>query len=119
MEKELVTALEKLSKPRPLSVRGEGFYITGKKGFHIVFPNGYTISVQFGPGNYCANYDRYIGREEEVSGEQGSSTAETAYWGPDGKMIEEGGDSVQAYQTVAQVMERIIRINALPTPSVP
>ena len=28
------------------------FSITGAKGFHLTFSNGWGISVQFGPGNY-------------------------------------------------------------------
>jgi len=28
---------------------------TENKGFHLTFQNGYTISVQFGRGNYCMN----------------------------------------------------------------
>ncbi len=39
------------------STDNPGFYITGGKGFHISFPNGYTMSVQFGPGDYCENSD--------------------------------------------------------------
>jgi hypothetical protein len=31
--------------------------ITSHKGFHITFKNGWTASVQFGPGNYCSNHD--------------------------------------------------------------
>ena len=27
--------------------------ITEGKGFHMDLPNGVTVSVQFGPGNYC------------------------------------------------------------------
>ena len=34
-----------------------GFNISGKKGFQITFDNGWTASVQFGPGNYCHNKD--------------------------------------------------------------
>ena len=33
------------------------FDTCGNHGFHICFENGYTISVQFGPGNYCEQYD--------------------------------------------------------------
>lgn len=33
------------------------FRITKSSGFQIKFKNGYTVSVQFGPGNYCENYD--------------------------------------------------------------
>ena len=29
--------------------------ITGAKGFQMTFENGWTVSVQFGYGNYCAN----------------------------------------------------------------
>lgn len=103
-----------------MSEQREGFCITNQTGFHITFPNGYTISVQFGPANYCDNYNRGIGRDEQVSGEEGSATAETAYWGPDGKLISERQgeytDTVQGYQTVAQVFERMQRIAALPRP---
>ena len=34
------------------------FNITAGKGFQITFENGWTFSVQFGPGNYCSNKDR-------------------------------------------------------------
>lgn len=27
------------------------------RGFHMTFENGLTVSVQFGPGNYCENHD--------------------------------------------------------------
>jgi hypothetical protein len=64
------------------------FRITGGKGFHITFQNGYAVSVQFGPGNYCDNYDMEIGRDEKLSGKRGSSTAECAVWKIDGDLIE-------------------------------
>lgn len=83
-----------------------GFRITSQKGFHVTFENNWTVSVQFGPGNYCDNYDRKIGRDEKNCGETGSTTAETAVWGSDGSMIDRGdGDTVQARQTPAQVLE--------------
>lgn len=84
-----------------------GFRITGGKGFHVTFKNGYTVSVQFGPGNYCDNYDRRIGHEEEASASDGSSTAECAVWGRDGNMIEYGdwGDTVSNRSRPADVLE--------------
>jgi len=27
----------------------------GKHGFHVEFDNGYTLSIQWGPMNYCSN----------------------------------------------------------------
>lgn len=42
------------------------FRITGHKGFHIEFKNGLVVSVQFGGGNYCENYDMVkIGSEKD------------------------------------------------------
>lgn len=67
------------------------FKITHKKGFHITFENQWTVSVQFGPGNYCDNYDRRIGQEDEQVAAEGSSNAECAVWGPTGKMVEPAG----------------------------
>ena len=34
-----------------------GFGINDNKGFHITFRNGVCVSVQFGGGNYCQNYN--------------------------------------------------------------
>lgn len=88
-----------------------GFRITGGKGFHITFENGWTVSVQFGPTSYCEHYGNLEpigadGREELSS--KGSATAETAVWGPGGDTLELpdcSGDKVQAYRTPAQVIE--------------
>jgi hypothetical protein len=84
-----------------------GFCITGGKGFHVTFKNGYTVSVQFGPGNYCDNYDRRIGHEDAASAREGSSTAECAVWGSDGKMIEYGDwdSTVSNRSRPAEVLE--------------
>lgn len=90
------------------------FKITGKKGFHITFENGWTISVQFGPGNYCDNYDMRIGGEEERAGSMGSGTAEVAAWGRGGKMIEwPNGDTVTNRSTANEVAQMIARISAM------
>jgi hypothetical protein len=70
-----------------LEMEDEMFRITSKKGFHITFENGYTVSVQFGPGNYCDNYDRNIGIDEERCGKDGSTNAECAVWANDGELI--------------------------------
>lgn len=85
-----------------------GFTICSGKGFHVTFENGWTVSVQFGGGNYCANRD-----EVQIGSERGRDTlrsmdAETAVWGPDGKMLEVAGaegDTVQGWRSPAQVLE--------------
>lgn len=80
------------------------FKICDQKGFHITFDNGYTVSVQFGPGNYSDNYDLniidYIGKPVPSS-----FTAETALIGPSGDFIEYKNDDVQGRQTAEDVLE--------------
>lgn len=90
--------------------QGPGFKVTDGKGFHITFANGYTVSVQFGYGNYCDNYDldKELPWEERHKRENpGSTNAECAIWGPDGKMIDYGdwGNTVSNRSTPAGVLE--------------
>lgn len=62
--------------------------INGNKGIHFKFPNGYTLSVQIGPGNYCDNRDAdIIGFMRSQSNLPASSNAEIAIWGNDGEML--------------------------------
>jgi hypothetical protein len=56
----------------------KSFTITHDKGFHIKFPNGYILSTQFGPANYCDNYDMKIGEEERKAGQLGANQVEIA-----------------------------------------
>jgi hypothetical protein len=82
------------------------FKITRNKGFHITFENGWTVSVQFGGGNYCDNFNMN-GFDEAKAGEKGSKTAECAVWGPKGEMVrykDWGGASVSNRSTPAEVL---------------
>lgn len=95
------------------------FRITQKKGFHLTFPNGYTVSVQFGPGNYCDHYDGDFNKAAELAS-QGSKTAECAVWGPDGKFFTpppEWGDDVRGYMPPADVLALLNWAASLPTES--
>jgi len=87
----------------------KSFRITDNKGFHITFENGYTVSVQFGPGNYCDNYKAPIGKSENcLCGKMGSSTAECAVWKNNEDMIAHalfGGDMVGNRMTAEEVLE--------------
>ena len=84
------------------------FKITHKRGFHITFPNEYTVSVQFGPGNYCENYNMDISEiGSEEAGKKGSVNAECAVWGPNGEMIEHesfDGDTVGGRMSATEVL---------------
>lgn len=90
------------------------FYIMRGKGFHLPLPNGYTVSVQFGPANYCDHYNRAIGRDEEKCGAEGSEQVECAVLGPDGELIDlkdftkdEYSDSVVGYIKAPEVLRLI------------
>ncbi len=85
------------------------FKITSGKGFHITFENGYTVSVQWGAGNYCENYDKNTFTEEEQfkTGEEISFTAEIAVWASDKKMIKMPGwdDTVKGWCSPKEVLK--------------
>lgn len=48
------------------------------KGFHMTFENGWTISVQFGPNNYCDQEDTKDDPRHHAK--WNSKTAEVAIW---------------------------------------
>lgn len=57
------------------------FRITGGKGFQLDLPNGVTVSVQWGPGNYCDNNNAGFdapGKTAAAGEEWGSNLAECA-----------------------------------------
>lgn len=83
------------------------FKITGGSGFHITFENGWTVSVQFGPGTYADNYNMGFANDGAVkAGAKGSKTAECAVWGPDNLMLKYRGwgDTVSNRSTPAEVL---------------
>lgn len=80
------------------------FKSTNNKGFQMTFENGWTISVQFGHGNYCDNRLHPDGvffskRKSVVE----SSDAEIAIWGPDGQDYDFGSDTVKGYCSADEV----------------
>ena len=84
------------------------FNITGGRGFHMTFANGYIVSVQFGHGNSCAN--RY-GNDGDKS-----ANAEVAAWsdfGGEWVKLGENGDVI-GWQTPDQVLAIMTRIANLP-----
>lgn len=87
------------------------FEVTANKGVHIIFPNGYSISIQWGTINYCANRGHDIARNGPVPP---SPTAETAIKDPFGNFIKYKGDEVQGYQSVTEVLETMNYVASLP-----
>ena len=81
------------------------FHINDNKGFSITFDNGYTVSVQFGPGNYGSNRNLDPMSRDYVNNDGlDAITAETALLDPHGDFVPYGGDDVQGYRNVGEVM---------------
>ena len=79
------------------------FRINDNKGFQITFDNGYTVSVQFGPGNYGSNRaETYL---TTMNVPQSAALAETALLAPNGDFVAYKDDDVQGYQTASDVLE--------------
>lgn len=98
------------------------FSITSGRGFQWKLPNGYTLSVQFGPGHYIDDpgYKWYseilrVGdvrflADDLLYGLRGSNTAETALLDPNGDFVpypKRPGDDVQGHMTSAEVVEML------------
>lgn len=57
------------------------FRITSHRGFQFMFENGWTVSVQFGPGNYCEHHHRsFADPEPKATDDWRSKDAEVAVW---------------------------------------
>lgn len=84
------------------------FRINDNKGFQITFDNGYTVSVQFGPGNYGSNRQLDpMTRDYTDNNGLSATTVETALMNPEGEFVSYKDDDVQGYQNVNDVLELI------------
>ena len=118
-------------------MRDKAMRITEGKGFQLDLPNGVTVSVQFGPMNYCDQDVRNAGfdapAKAAANGEQwGSNLAECAayltgsnlswvavpgFTGPIGdEDVETFYDDVCGYMTVQEVLDFIILASQLVNP---
>ena len=98
--------------------------ITGGKGFQLDMLNGVTVSVQWGPGNYCdrnnAGFDA-PGKTAAAGEEWGSNLAECAAFvtGSDLSWVAVPGytpvegDDVCGYMNVSQVLDFINKASQL------
>lgn len=67
------------------------------KGFQMTFENGWTVSVQFGRGNYCSNRDLQFGSRAEAI----CADAEVARW-PEGSSVGQHND-IHGWKTPDEV----------------
>ena len=91
-----------------------GFTSNSNKGFQITFENGWTISVQFGPGSYSSvrNLTSYQEFDKPMQTPNWSSPdAEIAIWDKDGEWYNFGSDVVKGHVTPNEVAEWIDKIS--------
>ena len=86
-----------------------GFSTNPKRaGFHITFPNKYTVSVQFGPGSYTENRDMPF----EALGKKAimSKDAECAVLGPNDDFAPPVGwdADVKGHMTPEEVLDLLV-----------
>lgn len=65
--------------------------INENKGFHLKFANGFTVSVQFGPYNYCENRSLSAGASRNGEPVPNSADAEVAVFHPNGEFLQMQG----------------------------
>jgi len=89
-----------------------GLAITQRKGFQMTFANGYTVSVQWGPGNYCErNHTEYSA--PDASNFWQSKDAEIAAWNKDDVLKFDNGDIVKGHCTPDEVAAFIAEVSAI------
>ena len=91
------------------------FQITNHKGFRMGFKNGFEISVQWGPGNYCERKDEDFNKPQEERFWE-SRTAEIAIFNSkDDSMITLGKDNVDGWLTPDKVAKVITMVSLAKT----
>ncbi len=81
-------------------------------GFHMKFENGWTVSVQWGPGNYCSNHDLDAPLPLDLTKRLTGHTAEIAAWDKDDNWHNFGGDTVSGWNPPEAVAAFISEIAA-------
>ena len=90
------------------------FKITSHKGFQMTFENGWTVSVQFGPGNYCDRRDDDFNAPRNVSsGHWEGITAEIAAWNQADEWFRFGSDTVDGWQSSDSVARFIQFVSSI------
>ena len=91
------------------------FLATRNKGFRMGFENGFEISVQWGPGNYCERKDEDFDKPQEERFWE-SRTAEIAIFdSKDDSMITLDKDNVDGWLTPDKVAKVITIVSLAET----
>jgi hypothetical protein len=85
--------------------------ITLQKGLQMTFENGYTVSIQFGYGNYCDTTETELMANKSIIE---ANNAEIAVWDEDGEFIQMEGwsDSVKGWVSPEDVADFISEVKS-------
>ena len=78
-------------------------------GFKMTFENGYTISVQFGTGNYCENRS-FSTNQVDTDIPKSCANAEIAIWDSNNKWFNFGNDEVMGWVSADDIADWIYRV---------
>lgn len=100
------------------------FTITDHRGFHMKFANGYSVSVQWGTGNYCERRSYVSGSYDAPARDRNwsSPTAEVAVFDPAGEFTRvpnagiDWNDDVAGWVNADDVATLITAVAAIPAP---
>ena len=85
---------------------------TENKGFQLTFENGWTVSVQFGYGNYYDNGHHPEGLALHSKRIIKSSDAEIAIWDEKGEWYQfDNGDIIKGWCSADEVAEWIDKVS--------
>ena len=89
------------------------FKITHHRGFHMIFQNGWTASVQWGPGNYCGHRATENFDAPKSADFWTSETAEVAAWPHNGDLVQlDNGNTVRGYLSADKVLDFLIWVRS-------
>ena len=98
------------------------FLATRNKGFRMTFKNGFAISVQWGPGNYCEKKDEDFDKPEKERFWESCSAEIAVFNTNEAKMVAEKGmislngeDVVSGWLSADQVAKAISVVQSAKT----
>lgn len=98
----------KITEENIEEVKKQKLKINHNKGFHITFKNGWTVSVQFGWGNYSDNYNNPVDEMRSFGKDAyASNNAEVWAWNKDKYYPEDP----LGYQTPEQILKFMNKIS--------
>lgn len=99
------------SNPEAFARPGAVVEVDDRRGFpgvHVVFENGWTLSIKWGPHSYGSNQGNYGSNQGNYGGgETAATTAEIVAWrgDGDGELLDwTSGNAVAGWQPFAHVM---------------